>query len=102
MVVNPKLWREVFERDNGFCQYCGFDLLSDFNAYWVATVDHIKHRSDGGEDEKGNLVLACSSCNGMLSRSNHRKTIEERKAYIMERRTDEMPGYKEWKKYLRT
>ena len=101
MVVNPKRWREVFERDNGICQYCGFDLLSDFNAYWVATVDHIKHRSDGGEDELENLVLACSACNGMLSRSNHRKTIEERKAYILERRNEELPGYEEWKKYLR-
>ncbi len=101
MVVNPKLWREVFKRDKGFCQYCGFDLLSDFNAYWVATVDHIKHRSDSGEDTPENLVLACSGCNGMLSRSKHRTSLEARREYVLQRREEELEGYKEWVQHLR-
>ncbi len=101
MVVNQKLWRDVYERDEGYCRYGDYDLLSSFTAYWLAIVDYIKHRSDDGEDTKDNLVLACSSCNGMLSRSNKLTTIEEHHAFIQKRREEENQGYIEWLNELR-
>lgn len=101
MVVDPKLWRSVFERDRGFCRYCDYDLLSNFTAYWTATVDHIVHRSDDGEDTKENLVLACPACNGMLSRSNKLTTVDARREYVQKRREEEMQGYLEWVDELR-
>ena len=102
MVVKPKLWRDIFQRDKGYCKYCDYDLLSSFSAYWSATVDHIKHRSDNGQDTKDNLVLACSPCNGMLSRANKLTTIEERRAFVQKRREEEKHGYLEWCDELRT
>ena len=82
MIVDPDTWHQVFERDRGFCRYCGVDLLLTFSAYCSADVDHIVSRSAGGPDEASNLVLACRGCNSALSRSAHLKTFEERKAYV--------------------
>lgn len=101
MVVNPKIWQKIFERDKGICKYCDFDLLSSFATYWVATVDHIKHRSDDGDDSDENLVLACPACNGMLSRSKDKTTIEERRKFVQQRIKDEHQGYMEWVHELR-
>ena len=101
MIVNPKMWRYVFERDKGICQYCGNDLLSNFSAYWSATVDHIVPRCEKGSDEKENLVLSCPACNGMLSRAKDLKTFEKRKEYITRRINNEMNGYQEWYNQLR-
>jgi 5-methylcytosine-specific restriction endonuclease McrA len=101
MIVSPKLWRQVFERDNGFCQYCGEDLLSNFNHYWSATVDHIQHRSEGGPDTLENLVLACTPCNGMLSKSQHRSSVETRREFVLNRREEEAIGFSEWIAELR-
>ena len=47
--------REVFERDNHACQYCGStERLS---------LDHVVPWSRGGKDSVQNLVTACRSCN---------------------------------------
>lgn len=78
MVVEPKIWRNVFKRDKGICQYCGCDLLSTFSTYWSATVDHIVPRCEKGSDDESNLVLSCPACNGILSRANNLQTYEEK------------------------
>ncbi len=101
MVVEPKLWGEVFERDLGICRDCEVGLLASFSSYWSATVDHLHHRSDAGEDMKQNLVLACPACNSMLSRANKLRTLEERQSFIRERRKDELKGFQEWLSGLR-
>lgn len=100
MVVQPKTWRFVFERDKGICQYCGCDLLSTFSVYWSATVDHIVPRCENGSDDEKNLVLSCPACNGILSRANNLQTHEKRKAYVLDRIHNEMSGYEEWRKTL--
>lgn len=50
--------RNIFERDDHRCQYCGNRLpKSDL------TIDHVTPRSRGGRDTWENLVLACVKCN---------------------------------------
>ena len=46
-------------RDEGTCQYCK-KKVSVSNA----TIDHVLPKSRGGSHSWGNLVIACSKCNG--------------------------------------
>ena len=52
----PLTRRNVFQRDNHTCQYCGSrdDQLS---------IDHVMPRSRGGGDTWENVTTACLSCN---------------------------------------
>jgi len=100
MVVKPKIWREVFCRDNGRCQYCNADLLCSFSTYWSATVDHVIPRCENGSDDKENLKLACPACNAILSRTKL-KTYEERKKYVISRIANQIDGFNEWVTELR-
>jgi len=50
--------REVFERDNWICQYCGTGVMPR-----TATVDHVVPRSKGGATSWTNTATACSPCN---------------------------------------
>jgi len=100
MRVHHEIWRQAFERDNGICQYCGADLLSTFSAYWSATVDHVIAVSAGGTDDPSNLKLCCTGCNGLLSRSGHLTTHEDRRALVRSRISEEQQGYVEWCTHL--
>ena len=101
MTVDPMIWRAVFERDRGVCRYCDVDLLASFSAYWSATVDHVHAVAVGGRDSLDNLVLSCPACNGMLCRSGALLSIEERKAFVANRREQEQLGYEHWVESLR-
>lgn len=101
MVVNSKIWVAVFNRDKGICQYCGCNLLHSFSSYWSATVDHVISRASGGSDDESNLVLACPTCNGILSRSKNLQTLEERKGKVQKRIKEKYQDYEEWVKELR-
>lgn len=54
----PSAWQrtrnEIFDRDGGFCRYCGAP---------AEHVDHIMPRCQGGTDDHDNLVAACAACN---------------------------------------
>jgi hypothetical protein len=100
MRVHHTLWRQVFERDNGICQYCHADLLSSFSTYWSATVDHVLAVSARGEDTQKNLKLCCTGCNGLLSRSAALTTFEVRKALVTKRISEEHAGFMEWRAHL--
>lgn len=52
----PLTRRNILERDNHACQYCGYrgDSL---------TLDHVLPRSRGGDDSWENMVTACVRCN---------------------------------------
>ena len=49
---------QVLERDNFTCQYCGQRAPEV-----MLHVDHIVAKVNGGENENGNLITACSACN---------------------------------------
>jgi 5-methylcytosine-specific restriction endonuclease McrA len=64
--------REVFQRDNYTCQYCGRQTKD-------LTIDHVMPRHRGGPRRWENLVSACRSC-------NHRKggrNPEEARMYLL-------------------
>ena len=53
-----KLRWEILERDNFTCQYCGQCAPNV-----ALEVDHKVSLSEGGTDDKDNLVAACWACN---------------------------------------
>lgn len=55
-----KLKRQVFERDNYTCTYCG-------GRHVDIVADHITPRSKGGSDALENLRTACRECNSSKS-----------------------------------
>ena len=100
MRVHHSVWKAVFDRDNGICQYCDADLLSSFSTYWSATVDHVLAVSAGGSDDIENLKLACTGCNCLLSRSGSLTSHEQRRAYVQKRIAEELAGYNDWRQHL--
>jgi 5-methylcytosine-specific restriction endonuclease McrA len=102
MRISAPVWDQVFERDNGHCQYCGADLLVSRAAFSSAQVDHVHAVAAGGELEKlENLKLACAICNGSLSRHNHLTTFEARKAVMDEKNKVHEVNFQKWVERLR-
>lgn len=56
--------REIFERDNWTCAFCGNKVSKAPKVQGrLATVDHVHPRSQGGATNWLNLVSACFDCN---------------------------------------
>ena len=66
--------RNIFERDDHRCQYCGTR-----HSKQDLTIDHVLPRSRGGYDTWENLVLACVQCN--MKKGN--RTPEEARMRLM-------------------
>lgn len=86
MRAGDEAWHAVFERDHGTCRYCGFDLLTTFEHYYFAEVDHLLPPTEPDRDDLENLVLACRACNSRLSRAHSlgHTTFEARRAYLQQ------------------
>ncbi|MEB3260155.1 MAG: HNH endonuclease [Cyanobacteriota bacterium] len=98
----PLTRRNVFQRDNHLCQYCGSgsDPLS---------IDHVVPRSRGGADVWENVTTACLACNvrkgnrtpreaGMPLRQEPRRPLS---TLCFEARRRMSNGLnREWEKYL--
>ena len=78
----PATRKNIFQRDQYTCQYCGKDLCDK-----TATVDHIVPRCKGGGSTWTNMVAACKSCN--LSKGN--RTPKEAKMQM--RNKPKEPSY---------
>jgi len=59
---DPSKRRELFERDNWLCHYCG-ERVTEENA----TLDHYVPISQGGANSQDNLVTSCLVCNSVKS-----------------------------------
>lgn len=62
-------WAVSYVRARGRCEYCGNDLLMSRQGYASAQLDHLLPQSKYPKfnDDVRNLVLACSTCNGIKS-----------------------------------
>jgi hypothetical protein len=60
MAINPKLRRQIAERDKYRCRYC---LTTEENSGIKMHIDHIIPEAIGGKTTLENLCLACFSCN---------------------------------------
>ena len=58
--ISPAIKKNVFERANGFCEYC--KCPSDFSTE-PFSIEHIIPKSKNGTDNLDNLALACIGCN---------------------------------------
>ena len=61
---------EVWERDGWMCHYCACVIHDPKGCEFdgvpnMATVEHIVPRSQGGGNDKANLVACCFACNNM-------------------------------------
>ena len=59
--------KNVLQRDNYTCQYCGKQSKS-------LTIDHIIPKSKGGPNTWENVVAACSKCNSKKADKNLKDT----------------------------
>lgn len=83
---------EVFKRDAFVCQYCGAHPPSV-----ILHIDHILPVSDGGGNDRGNLITSCQQCNAGKSNvhlSAIPKPMAENAAEIAEREA-QILGYAE-------
>lgn len=53
------------------CAYCGEFLGDDWSGNGNAHVEHVKPRSDDGEDLPPNLAFACRSCNSQKGAAHY-------------------------------
>ena len=63
--IPAEMRRKVFERANGFCEYCRSNSSFSGSPF---EIDHISPESESGNSEFDNLALACHGCN--LFKSN--------------------------------
>lgn len=82
----PFTRRNLYQRDNFTCQYCGSHLPPD-----RLSIDHIRPRSKGGKTSWDNCVLACVRCN---TRKADRSLTEARLRLIRQ------PRRPRWSPYL--
>ena len=95
----PLTRKNIIERDNYTCQYCGKYSKN-------ITIDHIIPKVRNGKDSWENLVSACIKCNlnkgnKLISQTNMKLLKKPGKpSYIYQLQTHANKGNKSWKPYL--
>ena len=96
----PLTRKNIFERDNNACQYCG-SVSSQL------TIDHIIPKQKGGTDNWENLVTCCKFCNNkksnfLLSEINSMNLMKRpvRPHYLLYLQKYARNEYDIWKPYL--
>lgn len=56
--IRPEKRYRIYKRDRFACVYCGEPSKTG-----KTTIDHVKARSNGGNNNHTNLVTACHACN---------------------------------------
>jgi hypothetical protein len=94
-------WAAVFKESNGYCAYCGVDLLRDFHTWYSSQRDHVIAQCVLTPEEQPMLVMSCGCCNSLLSRASHLRAVEERRAYVEPLRRRQEADFLKWKHDLR-
>lgn len=70
---------------------------------WLATIDHIKPKCEGGSDSYSNLVPSCHECNQIRSKFIDERWLKsepnKRKLFILQRWTNRIKNYQLHKNY---
>jgi len=81
----------VLARADFRCEYCGQDLLTSFNDWFNAQLDHIQPKSKGGSGETPNLAACCTTCNSLKwdyapRGDNRNERVADAGRYVCEQR----------------
>jgi predicted restriction endonuclease len=68
MAVSFKVRQEIYYRDGGKCKLCGAKLSLNHDDLYYVQMDHIKPRSQGGDNSLENLRAVCKPCNSMRNK----------------------------------
>lgn len=79
--TKPEKRREVFDRDNWTCCYCGEKVTPN-----NSTLDHYNPQHLGGNHSKENLKTSCLICNSIKSGKTYEEAIPFLLKSIQERR----------------
>lgn len=86
--ISDKRKKEIFERDNYVCQYCGIYRLEDYILdNNILNIDHMLPISGGGADTDDNLITSCRECN-LIKGSKRFKTFDDAREFILKRKKD--------------
>lgn len=97
---------DAFTKAGGRCEYCGKNLLDDFDVFWMTAEDHLKPRSvEETTSESENIVIACSVCNNLKGKynpegDNREEMITKARQYIFERRAEKIQDFLSWRVLL--
>lgn len=86
--VKDSIKKQIFERDDYICQYCGVWCYDSFiqNKKSV-TIEHLIPVIMGGNNKIENLITSCRECN-LLKGSKSFKTIDDAREYIKKQKMD--------------
>lgn len=93
--IRPKKRLAIYLRDGFRCVYCGQNLAKTLDPKLV-TLDHIKTRICGGNNEVHNLITSCRKCNSCRGSTKIRKWAKASTLKTIHRQTR-----KNMSKYLR-
>ena len=66
-----RLWRRSIKAAWGNrCAYCNHTPIDDDSLRSELTIDHVRPRSNGGEDRTKNCIPACRRCNQSKASAN--------------------------------
>ena len=83
-------WKKLAEAQDFRCIYCGFDFLASPENYASSEIDHLRPKSNGGEE----VVLACCFCN-MVKRNEDCGKEGEAREDIIEKAREHIKGKRE-------
>ena len=77
----------ILERDKFRCQYCGLDMMANFENAMAMSVDFVIPRARKGRKVPDNLVACCRPCN-TLKGTRAYKSFADAKAYVLAKREE--------------
>lgn len=75
--LNKELASEIKARANHKCEYCGQETFKDDQNEDYLEVHHIVFLSEGGKDQKDNLIALCPTCHRRAHSSKEREEFKE-------------------------
>ena len=72
--IRPEKRKRIYARDGYVCVYC--DIIPNMSRDF--TLDHVRARSNGGQNHHTNLITACRSCNSSRQNKPLKQWCEEK------------------------